>query len=152
MDKYIIIYNNSDVEADASKLCIAMAQISSNVSMNKYIGADGETTYFKEGWVPASYSIWWFQDGTQVIIPPYSQIVVAVNGAVDHTQTYSKSIDLSKADYCMYDKESGFNNASYYPAPSASIPESHYFHHHAGPGHKNLRAGSVQFRQQGLQS
>lgn len=126
MDKYMIIYNNSDTEVDASKMCIAMAQVNNTVASNNYKGADGQQTYTAEGWVPASYSIWWFQDGTEVKIPAYSQIVVAINGAIDHTKTYSNSVDLSKADYCMYDLESGFTNASYYPAPAASIPESHY--------------------------
>ena len=125
MDKYIIVYNNSDTEVDASGMCIAMAQISNTAATNNYKGDNGET-YFSEGWLPASYSIWWFQDGVQVKIPAYSQISIAVNGAIDHTQTYANSVNLSNADYCMYDLESGFKNANYYPAPSSSIPESHY--------------------------
>lgn len=124
-DKYIIIYNNSDIEVDASKMCIAMAQIANTSSANKYAGADGKNTYEAEGWTPASYGIWWFQDGVQVKIAPFGQIVVAVNGAIDHTATYTNSVNLSKADYVMYDKESGFNLAAAYPAPSADIPTDH---------------------------
>ena len=124
-DKYIIVYNNSNTEVDASDMCVAMAQVSSLSSTNKYAINDGVIEYAAAGWTPASYSIWWFQSGTSVIIPAYSQIVVALNGAVDHTQTYNNSVDLSKADYVTYDPESGLNNASYYPAPSASIPASH---------------------------
>lgn len=125
-DKYIIIYNNSDTEVDASNMCIAMAQISNTKAQNKYAAEDGSLTYEAEGWCPASFSIWWFQDGVNVTIPPYSQIVVAINGAIDHTVTYSNSVNLANADFCMYDPESGFNHASYYPAPSASIPANHY--------------------------
>lgn len=124
-DKYIIVYNNSDTEADASGMCLAMAQIASTSSTNKYTITDGVIEYAAAGWTPASYAIWWFQSGTPVKIAPYSQIVIAVNGAVDHTQTYSKSVDLSHADYVTYDPESGFNNAAQYPAPAASIPASH---------------------------
>ena len=126
-DKYVIIYNNSDVEVDASKMCLAMAQISSKSSMNNYATADGGLEYEKEGWTPASYGVWWFQKGVEVKIAPYSQIVISICGAVDHTQTHENSVDLSKADFCLYDLESGFNNATnWYPAPSASIPTSHY--------------------------
>ena len=124
-DKYIIIYNNSDIEVDASKMCIAMAQISNTNSTNKYAGTDGKNTYEVEGWTPASFSIWWFQDGVNVKIAPFGQIVVALNGAIDHTATYNNSVDLSKADYVMYDKESGFNLAAAYPAPAESIPADH---------------------------
>lgn len=126
-DKYLIVYNNSDTEVDATKMCVAMAQITPMSSTNKYtFDANGVIEYETAGWTPASYGIWWFQDGTQVKIAPYSQIVIAINGAVDHTATYSKSVDLSKADYCMYDLESGFNLAAAYPAPVESIDPSRY--------------------------
>lgn len=125
-DKYIVVYNNSDTEVDASKMCIAMAQISSSASSNHYTITAGVIEYAAAGWTPASYSIWWFQDGTTVKIAPYSQIVIAIYGAIDHTKTYSNSVDLSNADYCMYDIESGFKNPANYPAPSANIPASNY--------------------------
>lgn len=127
-DKYAIVYNNSDMEVDASGMCLAMAQISSMSSSNKYTITDGVIEYAAAGWTPASYGIWWFQSGTSVKIAPYSQIVIALYGAIDHTQTYSKSVDLSHADYVTYDPESGFTgttSGNQYPAPSASIPASH---------------------------
>ncbi len=127
-DKYIIIYNNSAKEMDASKMCIAMAQISNTVgnAANDYNAGDGNQSYFAEGWTPASYAVWWFQEGTSVKIAPYSQIVVSICGAVDHSVTIPNSVDLSGADYVMYDKEAGFNAAAWYPAPSSTIPSSHY--------------------------
>lgn len=125
-DKYIIVYNNSASEVDASKMCLAMAQISSNLSFNKYPAEGGGCTYYADGWVPASYSIWWFQDDVEVKIPAYSQIVISIAGAIDHTQTYTNSVDLSHADFCLYDIESGFNKNLWYPAPSANIPTTHH--------------------------
>ena len=82
--------------------------------------------YETAGWVPASYGIWWFQDGVSVKIAPYSQIVISINGAIDHTATYPNSVNLSNADYVLYDLESGFNAAAHYPAPAASVPTNHY--------------------------
>ena len=125
-DKYIIIYNNSDKEVDASRMCLTMAQITNTASSNKYPITAGVIEYEAAGWTPANYGIWWFQDGTQVKIPPYSQISIAITGAIDHTVTYTNSVDLSGVDYCLYDPDSGFNGAAQYPAPSASIPSSHY--------------------------
>ena len=123
-DKYIIIYNNSDQEVDASRMCITMAQNSNTQAANKYTITDGVPEYEIAGWTPASFGIWWFQ--TEVKMAPYSQIVVAINGAIDHTKTYNNSVNLSTADYVFYDKESGYNLAAAYPAPAEAINPSHY--------------------------
>lgn len=123
-DKYVILYNNGDTDYDASNVCFAIAYPYNANATNRYL-VNGELSYVAEGWVPAASAIWWFE--TDVVIPPYSQIVVAINGAVDHTGTYSNSVDLSKAEYyVMYAVETAFNFASSYPAPSSNIPPSHY--------------------------
>lgn len=122
-DAYVIIYNNSDTPADASKLCFAGIAPANAHATNKYL-VSGALTYASQGWLPAAQAFWWFD--TQVTIQPWSQIVIAMKGAIDHTATYSNSVDLSKADYAMYDPESGFNQEATYPAPSASIPTSNY--------------------------
>lgn len=120
MDKYVILYNNSPVEADASKYAFAFSAPQNANATNKYI-QDGKLLY--SDYIPAQVSAWWFQ--TDVKIAPYSQIVISMNGAIDHTKTYSKSVDLSNADYVFYDPEV-FNNQMYHPAPSSSIPQDHY--------------------------
>ena len=122
-DAYVILYNNSDQPAEASDICFGFVFPYNSNSTNKYL-TDGKLMYESLGWLPAGNAIWWFN--TNVTIPAYSQIVVAIFGAIDHTATYPESVDLSKADYVMYDPESGFNNAAKYPAPSANIPESNY--------------------------
>ena len=123
-DGYVILYNNTDITADASDVCFAFATPFNSNSSSKYM-VNGRLSYESEGWIPAGYAIWWFNSAVE--IPPYSQIVIAMKGAVDHTQIHSNSVDLSKGEYyCMYDPESGFNNTTIYPAPSAAIPSSHY--------------------------
>ena len=122
-DAYVILYNNSDQPADASSICFAGINPANSYATNNYLNG-GKLVYEAEGWLPAGQAIWWFD--TNVTIAPWSQIVVAIKGAVDHTATYPESVDLSKADYVMYDPESGFNSATVYPAPSASIPQSNY--------------------------
>lgn len=122
-DAYVILYNNSDQPADASDICFAGINPANSQASNKYV-IDGKLVYEPEGWLPAGQAIWWFQ--TDVTIEPWSQIVIAIKGAIDHTATYPESVNLSNADYAMYDPESGFTNQAVYPAPSANIPESHY--------------------------
>lgn len=122
-DAYVILYNNSDQPADASDICFAAINPSNGHATNKY-SVGGVLSYEAEGWLPAGYAIWWFN--TKVTIQPWSQIVIAINGAIDHTATFAESVDLSKADYVMYDPESGYNKPANYPAPSANIPESNY--------------------------
>lgn len=120
MDKYVILYNNSPVEADASKFAFAIANPANSNATNYYL-KDGNLTY--SDFIPAWNAVWWFQN--DVKIAPYSQIVISITGAIDHTATYSNSVNLSGADYTFYDPEV-FNNVSYYPAPSASISADNY--------------------------
>ena len=123
-DKYLILYNNGATEFDASNIAFAIAAPYNSNSSNRYL-VNGELSYASQGWIPASSAIWWFE--TDVVIPPYSQIVISVFGGIDHTATYSNSVDLSHPEYyVMYDVETTYNNAIYYPAPSSNIPVSHY--------------------------
>lgn len=121
-DNYVIIYNNSAEEADASDICFAFGLPFNSNGANKYL-SDGELLYVQQKYMPAGYAVWWFQ--TPVTIAPYSQILVAIKGGIDNTATYSNSVDLSKADYYMYDPESGFNNSASYPAPVDGFPMDH---------------------------
>lgn len=132
-DKYIILYNNSAEEIDASNICIGHNNPANNYATNKYNkNGDGVMSYFSEKWLPCGWAFWGFK--TTVKIPAYSQIVISITGAVDHTKTYSKSVDLSKADYVMYDTEK-FDMAASYPAPDESIPATHYMTAYKfGPG------------------
>lgn len=132
-DKYIILYNNTAEEIDASNICIGHNNPANNYASNKYNAkGDGVMTYFAEKWLPCGWAFWGFK--TTVKIAPYSQIVIAINGAVNHTETYTNSVDLSGADYVMYDTDK-FNQAASYPAPAATIPATNYMTAYKyGPG------------------
>lgn len=123
-DKCIILYNNTSETASLSNLCIAYAAPYNGHTNNKNYGENGKLTYESEGFIPAYNGMWWFQG--ELVVKPYSQVVVNVAGAIDNTQTYSQSVNYANADYyAMYDPESGFTNSSWYPTPSV-IPTSHY--------------------------
>ena len=95
-DAYIVLYNNSDEEADASNIVFTFAAPYNSNAPNKYYTGDA-LLYEHANWIPAYGAIWWFQ--SPVKIPAYSQVVVAVFGGIDHTQTVSSSVNLNNADY-----------------------------------------------------
>lgn len=121
-DKYAVLYNNSNETATLENICIGMADpYNANASVNNYV--NGELSYAGVGYTPAINGIWYTQGA--VTLAPGEQIVVALTGAIDHTQTYTYSVDLSEADYCTYDI-ADYENTSYYPTPSDKIPVGNY--------------------------
>lgn len=124
-DAYFILYNNSEMEADASDLVFSILTPSNGHATNKYLDASGNLSYASENWIPANSAIWWFT--SPVKIPAYSQIVVSVFGAIDHTATQSASVNLSDPAYYWLsnvDNITEYKAAKY--AVSESIPTSHY--------------------------
>ncbi|MCR4958932.1 MAG: DUF4876 domain-containing protein [Prevotella sp.] len=127
MDKCIILYNNCPQQAVVNNLCFGMATPynAESPSIGTIYGEDGSLVYENEGFIPAQNGIWYYP--YSLVIEPYSQVVINVQGAIDNTATYSQSVNYANKDYfCMYDPESGYNNTKYYPTPADVIPTSHY--------------------------
>ena len=123
-DAYVILYNNSELEADASDIVFCgISPNTPNSVKNFYV--DGVSLVFEnEDWIPAYSAIWWFD--SEVKIPAYSQIVIAFFGAIDHTLTVSESVDLSDPSFYWMNNKSieGFTATKY--AVSENIPSEHY--------------------------
>lgn len=122
-DAYIILYNNSDLEADASNVVFAaMAPSTANATNKFYV--DGALVFENDNWIPAYSAIWWFT--SEVTIPAYSQIVVALFGAINHSEQVHESLDLSDPSYYWMDNSTipAFNNNKY--NVSNNIPTTHY--------------------------
>ena len=123
MDQYVVLYNNSDVTMDLSNFAFGMVNPFNSTGANKDV-ENGKLFYEKLNQTPAGVAVWYFTD--KVMLEPGQQKVVALAGAIDHTQTYSKSVNLANSEYyCFYDLEN-FDNAKYYPAPFEGIATSHY--------------------------
>ena len=122
-DAYVIIYNNSDMEADASDIVFSFLGPYNGHGANKYY-TDGKLLYENQDWVPAFGAIWWFT--SEVKIPAYSQVVVAIFGSIDHTKTVPTSVNLSDASYYWMSNDgiAEYNNAKY--NAGENIPASHY--------------------------
>lgn len=124
-DQYVILYNNSADEADASNIVFAITAPYQSNSANAYYGAGNVLLYEKENWIPAAAALWWFTE--PVKIAPWSQIVVVFKNAIDHSANNPNSIDLSKADYYWMNNKSIplFSRGTAYSV-SENIPASHY--------------------------
>lgn len=121
---YLILYNNSNGAADLKNLTVATTLPSNAHATNNFL-SNGVLSYASEGWVPAGFGVFYFPN--KVELAPGEQLVIALNSAIDNTKTYSQAINFANAAfYAVYDPESGYNNATYYPAPAQEIPASHY--------------------------
>ncbi len=130
-DQYVILYNNSSETVDISDYAFAVVNPYNSHSSNKDYVND-ELFYAKDKVLPAGNAVWYFNE--KVELAAGQQIVVSFNSGVNHTITYSQSVDLSKKEYyCMYDIKN-FDNKFYYPAPSEAIPTSHHLHAYKFPG------------------
>ena len=123
--KAITLYNNARSVGTLTNLAIGMLPPPNSNSTNDNLDEDGNLVYENTDWVPVLTAIWYIPS---ISVKPYQDIVIAVNGAIDHTQIASDAFSLADSKYyAMYDPESGFNMASYYPAPDASIPTANYW-------------------------
>lgn len=123
-DSYLIVYNNTAEEVDASNLQIGFLAPYNANGTNKYYGEGSTLKYEKEDWIPSYGAVWCFKTTSTVKIPAYSQIVIACFSAIDMTQTFSKSVDLSKAEYYWMSKNDQYTHAKY--TVSDNIPEANY--------------------------
>ncbi|MBO4670228.1 MAG: DUF4876 domain-containing protein [Bacteroidales bacterium] len=123
-DAYFIIYNNTPFEVDASDLVIGSLNPYNGHSNNKFYGTDNKLIYESDNWLPAGGSMWYFTQ--PVKIPGYSQIVVAVFGAIDHRVTVKASVNLANPDYYWMSNSDipAYTNKKY--VVSDLIPTSHY--------------------------
>ena len=122
-DNYLTLYNNSPVAVNLKNFGLAYSQNNANAPTTGFV-VGGELTYANEDWIPASDGTFYFP--SELTIEPYTDVVVVLRSAINHTLTNTASVDLSHADYVCYDPESGYNDANAYKAPSANIPTNHY--------------------------
>ena len=124
-DKGFILYNNCGQQAVVNNLAIGFCNPYNAHGSNDWYDENGVLYYEDKNFLPANDGVWYLN--APLVIEPYSQVVVSCMGSVDNTQTYSQSVNYANPDYyCMYDPESGYTQASYYPTPSELIPTSHY--------------------------
>lgn len=124
-DKYVILHNNSKEVRYLDGLCFATADPYNSGASNVWVSTkDGKTVY--PDFVPVVQVIWQFPgSGTDHPLQPGEDAVVACCGAIDHTLTYEKSVNLNDASYYVCYNSVLFPNTTYHPAPGDKIREDH---------------------------
>lgn len=126
-DKYIAIYNNSPVEARLANFGMGMCYPGNAHATNFNVDSTGALVYANEDYTPSWQGVVYLPK--EFVLAPYTSTTIVLNGAINHTTTYSNSVDLSNADYVFYHVD-GFDraiNTNYHPAPSETIPTENYF-------------------------
>lgn len=122
-DQYVILYNNSDQTASLDNICLGTVSPYNSNATSKFL-IDGVPYYFSEGWVPAVSGSPYTQSA--VSLEPGEEMVIAMVSAIDHTLTYSNSVNLANSTYyVLYDYNEQLTHSKYV-APDASIPTSQY--------------------------
>ena len=124
--KGLVLYNNSGAQAKVKNLAIGTIPPGNAHANNGNYTEDGKLNYEDADFVPMIYGIWYLP--TELTVQPYSDLVIAVNGAIDHSTVATGAFDLSKPEYhAMYDPTSPYVNANAYPEPAAGIAAEHYW-------------------------
>ncbi len=127
-DKYLILHNNSDETLYLDGLCLSMvAPYNSKVQNNPWTSVDGDGNIVFRDYAAAPDCIWQFGgSGSDHPLSPGEDAVVAMNGAVDHTKTYSHSVNLNQEGfYVLYDQVN-YPDPRSHPVPGDRIEEKNY--------------------------
>ncbi len=117
-DLYVIVHNNSSVTQYLDNVCFGTA--------DPYNA--GATNVWKkeelEEFVPVIQAVWKIRgDGTTFPLEPGEDAVICIYGAIDHTKTYSQSVNLDRKEHFVCYDNVLFPNPDYHPAPGPNISE-----------------------------
>lgn len=127
-DKYVILHNNTPQVQYLDSLCFGtVSPYNSTANSNPWVSKDpltGASVF--PGFAPVIQAVWQFGgDGRTFPLEPGADAVIAVNGAIDHTELYPLSVDLSNPGYFVCYSNVHFWNTDYHPSPEG-IPVEHY--------------------------
>lgn len=127
-DKYIILHNNSFETQYLDGLCLSMvAPYNSSAQNNPWTSTDASGNLVFSSFAAVPDAIWTFPgSGQDFPLEPGADAVVAMNGAVDHTKTYSLSVNLNRAGYFVLYDELLYPDERSHPTPGDQIEASHY--------------------------
>lgn len=144
-DSYIILHNNDYRVQYLDGLCVGALHPYNAMSSNPFVTKDpatGEIIF--PSYVPVSEAIWQFGgDGTSFPLQPGEDAVVALKGAIDHSQQYPLSVNLNKPGYFVCYNSTYFTNTMYHPTPGTNIRQDHWLEVVVKTGISNAYAFSI---------
>lgn len=128
-DKYVILHNNSFETQYLDGLCFGtVAPYNSSAQNNPWTSTDASGNLVFREFAAVPDCIWQFPGtGEDFPLAPGEDAVIAYHG-VDHTATYSQSVNLNRKGYfVLYDLLLYPGTKTYpTPAPGDQIDEAHY--------------------------
>ena len=117
-DKYLIIHNNSSVTEYLDGLCLG--------TLSPYNATANSPWPEDIDFAPIIQAVIGFPGtGKDYPLPAGGDAIVALCGALDHTQQYPLSVNLNREDvFAVYNPEY-FPNTTYHPAPGDKIRTDH---------------------------
>ena len=118
-DKYIVLHNNSGTTQYLDGLCLCMvAPYNSKVQSNPWTSLDSSGNIVFRDYAAVPDAIWQFAGGGEDFpLEPGADAVVAYWG-VDHTQTYSQSVNLNREEYFVLYDQLLYPGTSTWPTPA----------------------------------
>ena len=95
-DKYVTVYNNSSDTLEINNFALGVGTPYNSSGTNPNY-SQGELIYADQGFTPAAMGIWYYPGTLEFL--PYEEKVISIYGAIDHTVTYSNSVNLAKKEY-----------------------------------------------------
>lgn len=127
-DKYIVLHNNSFETYYLDGLCLAMVAPYNSNANNPWTSTDPSGNIVFRDYAAIPDCIWMFPgSGTDFPLEPGEDAVVAYYG-VDHTQTYSQSVNLNRKGYFVLYDMVHYPGNKLHPTlvPGDQIDQAHY--------------------------
>lgn len=118
-DKYIVLHNNSGTTQYLDGLCLCtVAPYNSKAQSNPWTSLDASGNIVFRDYAAVPDAIWQFPGGGEdFALEPGADAVIAYWG-VDHTQTYSQSVDLNREEYFVLYDQLLYPGTSIWPTPA----------------------------------
>jgi hypothetical protein len=117
-DKYLIIHNNDLETVWLDSLCIGTLAPYNSTAENPWADASGQ---LPAGFVPIIQAVWMVPgEGSRFPLGPGQDAIICLNGAIDHSAQYPRSVNLDRPD-CFVCYNPLFTNANHPPAPGPHI-------------------------------
>ncbi len=121
-DQYVVLHNNGSSVQYLDSLCFGTMSPYNSTGANNWLNADGSFPSF----APIVTVVWRFPgDGTTFPLAPGEDAIIALRGAIDHTQEYPLSVNLNRPDCFVCYNPTYFPNTTYHPAPGDQIRQDH---------------------------
>lgn len=121
-DKYVILHNNSIDTYYLDGLCMGTLEPYNSNASNKWL-SNGQLPDF----LPVIQAVLMMPgSGQDYPLAPGEDAILAICGAIDHSQEYPLSVNLNRPDvFALYDPVL-FSNTKYHPAPGPLVSADRY--------------------------